>query len=154
MPPILTKEEQSTLIQKAISAKSSAYCIPRPSIHPTKANTDLRKGPYSNFRVGATLLLYNQNPSSDGERGGGDYISGANIENVSFPVGTCAERVAFGNAVFSSHTSTTASTAGDKEGGGRVKVKAVAVASDKSPGVSPCGMCRQLYVFSPHFFFL
>lgn len=63
-------------------------------------------------------------------------------------MGTCAERVAFGNAVFASPptaigTASSLSTAGR---GGRVKVKGVAVASDKSPGVSPCGMCRQLYV--------
>lgn len=29
----------------------------------------------------------------------GEYITGANVENVSFPVGTCAERVALGTAV-------------------------------------------------------
>lgn len=31
--------------------------------------------------------------------GSGEYVTGANVENVSFPVGTCAERVAFGSAV-------------------------------------------------------
>lgn len=31
---------------------------------------------------------------------------------------------------------------------GHKDFKALAVASDVKPGVSPCGMCRQLYVFS------
>ena len=39
--------------------------------------------PYSNFKVGAAILLDN-----------GEIISGANQENVAFPSGTCAERSA------------------------------------------------------------
>jgi cytidine deaminase len=56
------------------------------------------------------------------------YVPGANVENASYPVGTCAERVAFGTAV----------TSGIK------KFRAIAVATDISPPASPCGMCRQL----------
>ena len=47
-----------------------------------------RAGPYSHFRVGAALL------SEDGS-----IILGANVENASFPVGTCAERCAMATAV-------------------------------------------------------
>lgn len=47
-----------------------------------------RAGPYSKFRVGACILTEQ-----------GEYITGANVENASYPVGTCAERVAFGTAV-------------------------------------------------------
>ena len=47
-------------------------------------------GPYSRFRVGAALL------SEDGS-----IIIGANVENASYPVGTCAERCALSTAVVS-----------------------------------------------------
>lgn len=49
---------------------------------------NITTGPYSKFRVGACLLTHS-----------GEFIQGANVENASFPVGTCAERVAFGTAV-------------------------------------------------------
>lgn len=45
-------------------------------------------GPYSKFRVGACILTTS-----------GEFISGANVENAAYPVGTCAERVAIGTAV-------------------------------------------------------
>lgn len=96
----LTTQQFHLLRKQAIAAKDTAYC------------------PYSKFRVGAALL------------GDDDSITtGANVENASYPVGTCAERVAFGKAV--------------TEGGVR-GFKAVAVATDISPPASPCGMCRQL----------
>lgn len=66
----LTEEELTTLSNRAVAAKSTAYT------------------PYSHFRVGACILTAQ-----------GEYIPGANVENVSFPVGTCAERVAMGSAV-------------------------------------------------------
>ncbi|PWY65288.1 cytidine deaminase [Aspergillus sclerotioniger CBS 115572] len=94
----LSAQELETLSSKAISAKATAYC------------------PYSKFRVGACILTES-----------GEYVQGANIENASYPVGTCAERVAFGNAIVAGHR----------------KFKAIAVASDIKPGASPCGMCRQ-----------
>lgn len=95
----ITEQQFSTLLTRSAAAKSKAYC------------------PYSKFRVGASILTAN-----------GTYIDGANVENASYPVGTCAERVAFGKAV----------TEGYKD------FVAVAVATDISPPASPCGMCRQL----------
>ena len=56
-------------------------------------------------------------------------IVGANVENAAYPVGTCAERVAFGTAVVQGH----------KLG----SFKAVGVATDIDDFCSPCGMCRQ-----------
>lgn len=95
----LTKDELKTLHERSVAAKSRAYC------------------PYSKFRVGATLL------SNDGQ-----WIDGANVENASYPVGTCAERVALGKAV----------TEGIRG------FKAVGVATDIEALCSPCGACRQL----------
>ncbi|KAI0125978.1 cytidine deaminase-like protein [Xylariales sp. AK1849] len=94
----LSSAEFAELHKGSVAAKATAYC------------------PYSQFRVGAIVL------SADGT-----YIRGANVENASYPVGTCAERVAFGKAVTEGHK----------------KFKAVAVATDISPPASPCGMCRQ-----------
>ncbi|EXM11551.1 cytidine deaminase-like protein [Fusarium oxysporum II5] len=94
----ITPKEFSELRERAVAAKATAYC------------------PYSQFRVGATVL------SSEGE-----LTSGANVENASYPVGTCAERVALGTAVTSGHRG----------------FRAIAVATDIAPPASPCGMCRQ-----------
>ncbi|KAF5669213.1 cytidine deaminase [Fusarium heterosporum] len=94
----ITQKEFSELRQRATAAKATAYC------------------PYSQFRVGATVL------SSEGE-----LTSGANVENASYPVGTCAERVTLGTAVTSGHRG----------------FRAIAVATDIAPPASPCGMCRQ-----------
>lgn len=95
----LTPTQFSTLHSRCAASKATAYC------------------PYSNFRVGCSIL------TDDGQ-----YIDGANVENASYPVGTCAERVAFGKAITEGHR----------------KFKAVAVSTDISPPASPCGMCRQL----------
>ncbi|KAK0842768.1 hypothetical protein LTR03_009108 [Friedmanniomyces endolithicus] len=76
------------------------------------------KGPYSHFRVGCSILLAN-----------GSFVQGANVENIAYPVTTCAERVAMATAVVQ----------GAKKG----DIRAVAVATDISPPASPCGMCRQ-----------
>ncbi|KAL8905438.1 MAG: hypothetical protein Q9207_002631, partial [Kuettlingeria erythrocarpa] len=66
----LSESQFTGLRHEAVNAKAKAYC------------------PYSSFRVGAAFLASN-----------GAIIVGANIENASYPVGTCAERVALGRAV-------------------------------------------------------
>ncbi|MCJ1279390.1 hypothetical protein MMC21_007214 [Puttea exsequens] len=69
--------DDETLLElkyKAISAKGAAYC------------------PYSHFRVGAAILT-----------GDGAILTGANVENASYPVGICAERCAVAKAVVSTH---------------------------------------------------
>ena len=97
----LSTVQFTRLRHEASAAKATAYCV------------------YSQFRVGAALL------AEDGEA----VITGANVENASYPVGTCAERVAMGKAVTSE---------------GVRRFKAIAVSTDISPPASPCGMCRQL----------
>jgi cytidine deaminase len=84
--------------------------------------TDNAYAPYSEFFVGAAILLEN-----------GEIVKGSNQENAAYPSGLCAERV----AVF-------AASAIYPE----VKIKTVAI-SAKTPHhvmdypVSPCGACRQ-----------
>ncbi|MEW6189885.1 MAG: cytidine deaminase [Actinomycetota bacterium] len=79
--------------------------------------------PYSNFRVGAALL------ASDGR-----IFTGCNIENASYGLSICAERVALLKAV--------------SEGCSDF-IKLVIVTDTKEP-CSPCGACRQvLFEFNP-----
>ena len=79
--------------------------------------------PYSGFLVGASILLEN-----------GEMVNGSNQENVAYPSGLCAERVAMFYV-------------GAKFPGVRIKAIAVSVSSkdfDISDVVSPCGACRQV----------
>jgi cytidine deaminase len=100
----LTPEDQQ-LVEAAVLASDNAYAV------------------YSEFRVGAALLLQN-----------GAIITGNNQENAAFPSGLCAERVALFYA-------------GANHPG--VKILKIAIYADtqrfemKSP-VSPCGACRQV----------
>jgi cytidine deaminase len=85
------------LIECAIKAKEKAYA------------------PYSNFKVGAALLAC------------GKIFSGFNIENASYSLTICAERVAAVSAI----------TAGCK------KFEKIAVAADGTDFIVPCGACLQ-----------
>lgn len=79
--------------------------------------------PYSQFRQGAALL------SADGR-----IFTGANVENPSYGLSMCAERVAVGAAAAA----------------GVRSFVAIAVASDSPGGFIPCGACRQVLAeFSP-----
>ena len=75
--------------------------------------------PYSRFGVGAAILT---------EKG---VYTGANVENASFGLTVCAERVALFSAVMA-------------EGAENLRVRAIAVANDKQLPCSPCGACRQV----------
>ncbi len=98
-------KEYKSLLNEAYDAQSKAYA------------------PYSNFKVGASLLLED-----------GQVIQGNNQENAAYPSGLCAERVAFFAYGASGNTS---------------KVKAVAIVAGSEAftleGIlSPCGGCRQV----------
>ncbi|AJG39936.1 MULTISPECIES: cytidine deaminase [Thermotoga] len=77
---------------------------------------------YSGFRVGAALLTKS-----------GKVFTGVNVENASYGLTVCAERVAVFKAV----------SEGERE------FVAIAIASDSPEKTVPCGACRQvLYEFS------
>ena len=75
--------------------------------------------PYSKFRVGAGVLLKN-----------GDVVTGANVENASYPCGICAERSAL------------ASVYG--KGYKKEDIVAIAISGDIKDFITPCGMCAQV----------
>src|SRR5882757_3206786 len=102
--PRMIDSERDELIRAALDAQQRAYC------------------PFSNFPVGAALRTAS-----------GRIYQGVNVENVSFGLTNCAERVAAGAAV----------AAGERE------FTAIAVVS--RGGVSPCGACRQVLAeFNPN----
>jgi cytidine deaminase len=76
--------------------------------------------PYSNFRVGAAVLLE-----------GGEVFTGCNVENASYGLTNCAERTAIFSAI-------------SALGSERVRIKAVVVLNDQQVACSPCGACRQV----------
>ena len=101
----LLSEIEKKIIDKAIEASDSAYA------------------PYSQFRVGAALVLENNH-----------IIIGNNQENNSFPCGICAERVALFSA---------------KSNYPDLVIKKIAITAVSKnfelidpPG--PCGLCRQV----------
>lgn len=96
---------QDELVKEAKTALKNAYA------------------PYSNFQVGAAVLLDN-----------GEVITGSNQENAAYPSGLCAERVAL---FYAQHKYPEA------------KVKALAIAAENKgeellEPVMPCGACVQV----------
>ena len=91
-------------------------------INSAKGLTQNAYAPYSKFKVGAAVLLDN-----------GEIIVGNNQENIAYPSGICAERVAvfYANASYPD-----------------VKIKTIAIAAyfndDYVEQLSPCGSCRQV----------
>lgn len=100
----LSKEDQS-LISKAKHSVKHAYA------------------PYSGFLVGASLLLDN-----------GEIVTGSNQENVAYPSGLCAERVAlfYAGATYPNNTIKT------------IAITAESKTFDINDVISPCGSCRQV----------
>ena len=92
------KKEYLKLLSEAKKAVRNAYC------------------PYSKFKVGAAVLT---------DKG---IFTGVNVENASYGLSCCAERVAVFKAI----------SAGAKS------IKAVALESSGKEPVMPCGACRQV----------
>jgi cytidine deaminase len=73
--------------------------------------------PYSNYKVGAALLA-----------GSGKVYTGCNVENATYGLSVCAERVALLKAISE----------------GERRFTRIAVSSESEPPATPCGSCRQL----------
>jgi homotetrameric cytidine deaminase len=97
----LTQPELDELVERARKAAQHSY------------------SPYSQFRVGAALVLTN-----------GEIVTGTNVENVSFGLTICAERSALVRAV--------------SQFGPEIRVVAIAIANLNGLASPPCGACRQV----------
>jgi cytidine deaminase len=73
--------------------------------------------PFSGFRVGAAL-----------ETASGEIVTGCNVENATFGLTLCAERVALFKALSEGHRA----------------FRRVAVVADAAEPTPPCGACRQI----------
>lgn len=94
-------KHQDELLREAVLAKVNSY------------------SPYSNFRVGAAALLKN-----------GTIVKGTNIENASYGMSMCAERVCMFNVY--------------AQGFNKDDIVALAISGDTDDYIYPCGACRQV----------
>jgi cytidine deaminase len=97
--PAVSADEIAAMSVAARQASAFAYC------------------PYSNFRVGASVLT--------GDR---EIIGGCNVENASYGLSICAERNAIFQAVATGHR----------------EIKALVLYTPTAKPVTPCGACRQV----------
>ena len=95
----ISHEQKEALIKEAVQIRQLAYA------------------PYSNYKVGAAILLED-----------GRIITGINVENAAYGLSNCAERTAVFKAISE----------------GYKNIKAVAVATENAG--SPCGSCRQVLI--------
>ncbi len=95
---------RETLIQSAIAAREKAHA------------------PYSRFKVGAAL----ENAATEGGEPG--VFTGCNVENATYGLTICAERVAVLKAISEGASGFTR----------------IAIAADTGSLTPPCGACRQI----------
>lgn len=99
-------DDETSLLELAWEARERAVC------------------PFSRFKVGAVLV------DDAGQR-----FTGANVENASYNLGLCAERVALYHAL--------------THGAGAIQT--VVIVTEAPEPTYPCGACRQaLWEFAPH----
>ena len=99
-PDLVSPEQISSLQRQAAAIALHAYA------------------PYSNFRVGAAILLTD-----------GSIVTGCNVENASYRLTVCAEQAAIAAAI-ALH-------------GPSIRIRAIAIANLNASASPPCGACRQ-----------
>lgn len=97
--------------------KERSEIVPQPLIDAARSARQSARALYSGFKVGAAL------DTTDGR-----VYTGCNIENASYGLSICAERVALLKALSE----------------GARKFHALAVVTSAVPVTFPCGACRQL----------
>lgn len=94
-------DDWTILINEAISAQKNAY------------------SPYSDFKVGAAIITKE-----------GKIFTGCNVENASYGLTVCAERIAVFKAISE----------------GYLDLEAIAIVASDSKPTFPCGACRQVLI--------
>lgn len=111
--------ELQPLIRREISSREMAETHRERLLAEARAAQLSAYAPYSNFSVGAALLTAD-----------GTVYHGCNVENASFGLTTCAERVAIFSAIAAGH----------------MDIVAVAVITSAPRLCKPCGACRQVLI--------
>jgi len=95
----MVTDDDRAILEAAIEAQKAAYC------------------PFSKYPVGSTVRTED-----------GTLFSGCNVENASFSLTCCAERVAVFKAVSEGHK----------------RITACAIVTKEEEPAPPCGACRQV----------
>ena len=115
--------KKSSELEYYICSEEELNVADREVLQAARSAVQLSYAPYSNFHVGAAVML------DDGQ-----IMQGSNQENESFPAGICAERTLLGYV---------------GANGNRHKINIMAISAE-SEGlvreVTPCGICRQTIV--------
>ena len=88
-----------------------------PLVTAARRAREFAHAPFSRFKVGAAL-----------ETDDGQVVTGCNVENATYGLTICAERVAVFKAISDGHR----------------KFRRIAIVADTSEPTPPCGACRQI----------
>jgi cytidine deaminase len=122
---MIKKELITTVVE--YDSESELSAMEQKLIQESKNCANKAYAPYSNFSVGATILLEND-----------EIISGNNQENIAYPSGMCAERVAvfYANSKYPNVAINT------------IVITAFSNGKLVDDAVTPCGACRQVMLES------